>query len=491
MKYKVKAMFMLALTMLSIGGCKQSLSGTSQTTEETEQTSSQSTQEVSGTAVALAEQADKDYFDWKSGEYETIQLSNGSATIEKSGVYELTGTLEDGSIIVNVDKNTDAGDVYLVLNGADIRSTASAPIYIMEAKNVIVLLEQGTENVITQEATALVDESGNPKAALFSKADLFIAGEGTLHIQGNYNDGITSKDDLKIKGGTITVQAVNDGITGKDSVKMTGGILEVSAGKDGIRSTNETEADKGNVEIAGGQLTIEAGDDGIHAEGTVNISGGQTNIINSNEGVEGKNITVSSGSVSLTAADDGLNVNDAAGILSISGGELYVNAEGDGIDSNGMVEMSGGTVWVDGPENDGNGAIDCDGSVSISGGTLAAAGSSGMAQAPGDNSSQLSFLMYYSARQAAGSEITVLDSSKNVIMRYIPQKQYTSAVISSPELKAGESYTLCSDGKEVVTFSLSSQVTYLDESGVTADQSRNPGMGQMPGRNTGMMPPTQ
>jgi hypothetical protein len=142
--------------------------------------------------------------------------------------------------------------------------------------------------------------------------------------------------------------------------------------------------------------------------------------------------------------------------------------------------MTGGTVYVDGPTNNGNGAIDYQMGFTISGGTLVATGSSGMAMTPGMNSSQPSLLMYYSTPQAAGTAVTVRDESGSTVASFTPAKSYSSAAISAPGLQTGQTYTLFSGETEVVSFTLADTVTYLNESGVTPGQGMMPG-GQMPG----------
>lgn len=110
-------------------------------------------------------------------------------------------------------------------------------------------------------------------------------------------------------------------------------------------------------------------------------------------------------------------------LLSIKGGNVYVNAEGDGLDSNGSISMTGGTVMVSGPTNAGNGALDYNGTFDISGGTLIAAGSAGMAQAPSDCLKQYSMHMTYPETQKAGTLLHVEDSKGNTIITFAPEKE--------------------------------------------------------------------
>jgi hypothetical protein len=145
--------------------------------------------------------------------------------------------------------------------------------------------------------------------------------------------------------------------------------------------------------------------------------------------------------------------------------------------------MTGGTVYVDGPAGNGNGALDYDGGFTISGGILVASGSSGMAQAPSTNS-QPSILLNYSSTQAAGSVITIKDKDGAIVATYTPSKQYSSVAISSPKLVVGSSYTLYSGTTKIVNFTLSDSLTYLSESGVTT-KPQNAGPGGGGGKGTG------
>lgn len=487
------------LSAAILAGCGRADDGSTDSSGAPSGSSPASAVAAAAASIDVSFDSSDEYFDWKSGSYTTLDMSAGSQAVTKSGVYEITGTLDDGSLTVDVDKSTDAGTVTLVLNNTSISSAASAPIYVKDAQKVVLILENGTASTLRQGGGITVNSDGEPSAAVFSKADLTITGGGTLNVVSDYNDGITSKDTLKITDGTLVLETAGDGIVGKDILAIENANITVTAGKDGLRSTNDTDAGMGSIlikngrfnitaandaiqaysvlQISGGTLTLTSGDDAIHADGDVTISSGIVTIENSYEGVEGTSITITGGTITVTSDDDGFNVNDNGGLLTFGGGDIYVNAGGDGLDSNGTVIMTGGIVLVDGPTNNGNGAIDYNGSFDISGGTLVATGSSGMAQTPGTGSSQPAILMYYTATQAAGTTVTLRDSSGAVAASFTPSKQYASAAISAPGLEIGGTYTLMSGDIEVVTFTLSDIVTYLNESGVTTAQGMMPGGG--------------
>lgn len=281
-----------------------------------ENTSSQKAEQTSG---GQTEEIDT----WKEDAYQEIIL-NGSnisteaegvtvegttATITAAGTYVISGTLEDGRIIVNATKEDK---VILVLNGVQITCKDSSPIYIIRADKTIFYLADGTENTISDgESYVFDDGETEPDAAVFAKDDLTIKGTGSLTVNANYYDGIVCKNDLKITGGILTVNAVNQGIKGKDSLTIKGGTITVTAGDDGIKSSNDAQEEDGKevgwVLIEDGILTITAGDDAIHAESDLTINGGSITITESYEGLEGANIYLNGGDISLYASDDGIN----------------------------------------------------------------------------------------------------------------------------------------------------------------------------------------
>lgn len=173
------------------------------------------------------------------------------AVITSPGTYEISGCLADGQIIVDTQ---DSGTVKLILKGVSINCSRSAPICIWRASKVVIFLEAGTENLVSDGASYLFANltDNEPNAAIFSKADLIISGEGMLKVIGNYKDGIASKDSLTIESGTIMVQAVDDGIRGKDCLIIRGGTLILDVGGDGLKSDNTLNA-------ALGYITVEKG----------------------------------------------------------------------------------------------------------------------------------------------------------------------------------------------------------------------------------------
>ena len=150
--------------------------------------------------------------------------------------------------------------------------------------------------------------------------------------------------------------------------------------------------------------------------------------------------------------------NDTELYIKITGGTLNADAEGDGLDSNGSLFISGGTVYVNGPVSDGDGALDYNGGADITGGTIIAVGSSGMAQGFSESSTQCSILQNLTETQEELSAVTLKDADGNELLSWTPEKKYSSVLISCPKMKEGETYTLTA-GNESDELTLESVVT--------------------------------
>lgn len=393
---------------------------------------------------------------------DNVEISGTVITIKNSGTYIFSGTLSDGQIIINASEDDN---VQVVFNQFSITSNTDAAVYAKEAKNVFLTLAENTTNSVSDGSTRSSDESADIcTAAIYSKTDLIINGTGTLTVNGNYKDGIVSKDDLEIIDGTYSIQAVDDGIVGKDSVCIRTGTFDLSVKGDAIKATNDEDTTKGYVIIDGGSYTIEAGSDGIEAITLLQINNGSLQISNSYEGLEAQNITINNGEINIISSDDGINIcgiktesseesgtemqnasdpfgDTTSGILNISGGTITIHADGDGLDSNGSMEISGGTILVYTPTNNGNAPLDYNNTCDVTGGTLIIAGGSDMAQAPSDTSSQTSAATTFSSSISANTTVTLTDSSGNEICTFTPDKDFTFALVSSADLNTGDSYT--------------------------------------------------
>jgi hypothetical protein len=504
-----------------------------------------------------------------------VEVSSNKIKIKNEGVYVLSGNY-NGSVEVETNKK-----VRIILNNVNIVSKDGPAIYILNADKTYITLDENSTNVL-EDTTNYSDEEAT--ATLYSKDDLIFNGNGILTLKGNYQDGIISKDDLKIISGTYDVTAMNNGIKGKDSVKILDGDITIKAENDGIKSTNSKDSDKGYIEIIGGTFNIDAGhdgfqaekyikiengtfnittgggstnstkvgqtddkffmkgqwsqqsqstsedtgsykaikasgsieiingtfnidsaddslhsnenititdcdftaqsgDDGIHADNELVINSGKINITESYEGIEASVITINGGNIDVVSTDDGINVaggNDSSSItgrpgqnnfsnssnnkLTINNGNIYVNAKGDGLDSNGSIYINGGTIYVDGPVDGGNGALDYDNECVMNGGTLVAVGNSQMAQAISSNSKVYCLDATLSSNQEAKSTISITDSNSNTIIEYTPSKAYNSVVIATTDLKQNSTYTLNINSEKYSSFTTSYIVTNIGNS---------------------------
>lgn len=265
--------------------------------------------------------------------------ANGSVvTITTSGTYNISGTLSDGQIKVDIeDTDTDTGDVWLYLDGVNITCSDSAPIDIESAARIIVVLADGKNNILTDgDSTSAFDEDDeNIDAALYSKEDLVLYGTGSLTVTANYLDGIKSKDGLIIHSGTIIINSTDDGISGKNYVSVEDGDITIDAGGDGMKSTNEGDADQGYIYIYDGYFEIVAGTsgsgDGIQAETHIVVKGGTFDLITAG----GSSIKLNLDEV--TAKGFKANVG-----VTIDGGNFIVDSADDSFHSDDTIVINGG-----------------------------------------------------------------------------------------------------------------------------------------------------
>lgn len=205
-------------------------------------------------------------------------VKDSTVTISAAGTYVLRGTLTNGQIQVNAGKEDL---VRLVLDGASLSSSTSAPIYSMQAGKTVIVLAEGSKNTITDAAKDPLESADTEEsnAAIFSKGDMTINGTGSLTVTGNYENGIGSKDTLKIVSGSIDVTAANDGIKGRDAVAIKDGTITVKSKGDAIRSNNDEDTAKGWVAIEGGNFSITSEQDAVQAETVLQVTGGTFQIV--------------------------------------------------------------------------------------------------------------------------------------------------------------------------------------------------------------------
>ena len=449
-----------------------------------------------------------------------VSVENGTITITSGGTYRLSGEYS-GQVKIEAAK-TDT--VRLVLDNAKITNSTGAAINVVSAAEAIIYTAAGTTNTVADEANYTATGDDDPDAAIYSTANLTLTGEGSLSVEGAYEEGIHTTGGLVIASGTLEVNAANTGIKGKDYVDITGGIVNVTAAQDGIKSTNTDDESLGFTRLSAGSVTVSAGDDGLKAPHTLEISGGTLNIEKSNEGIEAQYINILDGDVTVNSTDDGINASlkdsssdtssdttsgtattgqqtqqnqngqvqqapagggaapggsqgstgqnqnmpqppaggtgqpptdgtmpgggggtfevvDAA--INISGGTVTVNAEGDGIDSNGTATFSGGTVTVNGPVAGGNNALDSNGDLLLNGGTVTAGSTADMFEAPSSASTSGYLKITDSSALTQGSTVQVTDSSGTVVANYkITTSGVQLVLVSNKNIVKGQSYTV-------------------------------------------------
>ena len=287
---------------------------------------------------------------------------DGSVMITGKGKYVISGTLTDGSVIVDTDSSAK---VWIMLDGADITCSTGACLDVEQADKVFLTLAEGSDNRLTTTGFSAENRTAGMDGAVFSRDDLTINGSGSLTVTAAEESGIVCNDELVLTGGTITVDAaadalhVNDNLrimetqlnlkAGDDGISLTGleselywesGTLTVTATGDGINAEN-------NIRILNGALTLEAGDDGISAGGVtgmLEITGGTVQITAADKGIAAENnVTLAGGTIEIDAEDDGIST---AGLFRMEDGKLAITTRDDGIHSDTAVEIRGGTVQI-------------------------------------------------------------------------------------------------------------------------------------------------
>lgn len=470
--------------------------------------SNEDSESYSGSSYFTANDLNGDWADSKYTTYITLDGSSGSISgngayflngdliISQGGWYVISGSLEDGKIVVDA---ANSSKIWIRLNGVHINCSDDACLRIDQADKVFLTLAEGTENSFTSGSTyseeALADNTGG---AIFSHDDLTINGSGSLTITAEYKHGIDVNDALVIAGGNITITAPQDGIHVNDSFRFANASLTIDAGDDGIHSDKELYVESGTIlihscveglealtiDVAGGDITVYPSDDGFNANGgSTSMGGGMgggmmggppdfeseadsgASESSESESVETESAeTESSGAESseserkmpegtqaeTSAADSSDSSDTEETYIRITGGKITVINEtgndADGLDSNGSIYIDGGEIYISLPGEGSNSALDygseSGGELIVTGGTIYAFGSSGMAEEFSSNSTQCAVLYNLDSAAEAGTEFRVLNADGEEVMSYTPTNSYSSVGFSSPALTLGETYTL-------------------------------------------------
>lgn len=302
---------------------------------------------------------------------------DGVVTITKGGSYIVSGKTDNGRIIVNAPKE----EVNIILENAEISCNYGSPIYVYKSSATMIYLEDGTANLLTDGSSYTFNDSlssaadEEPNACLYSKSDLIIAGSGSLTVNGNYKNGITGKDTLRIENASINVTAAANGINGKDACVIKNANISVTSGDDGLRSTNDTDESLGYIIAVDSTLEITAGEDGIQAETYVAINGGNYTIKSGEGGSSTASVVSGTGSGwdknnksigSQTDSDISAKGIKAGKAITINDGTFVLDCQDDAIHSNGDVEIAGGSCII----STGDDGIHADSNVKISAGTI-------------------------------------------------------------------------------------------------------------------------
>ncbi|MDD6800477.1 MAG: carbohydrate-binding domain-containing protein [Firmicutes bacterium] len=403
-----------------------------------------------------------------------VIFGGGTLVVNASFKNGITGKdtlqIESSQIVVNSKNHGINGKDYLAAKDASISVNCGGDALRSTGNS------EGTLGYIVLENCSLSFESGED--GIHANTWLKMSG-GTCGITSGGGSGMKVGSDVSAKG-----------IKAGGLISISSGIYQLNCSDDAVHS-NES------VLITGGEFEISSGDDGIHADKNVCVEAGTIVINKCYEGIEGSVIEISGGEISICSSDDGLNAAggaDQSGFggkwnmfggssdssdyyLKISGGRIFIDASGDGADSNGDFFVSGGELYISGPSSNGNGAIDYNGNAEISGGVVVAAGSSGMSQNFGNNSTQGSIMLNLGSNTSG--EISLSESDGKVLVSFVPTRNYSNVVISCPELKIGGSYTVAA-GSQTESITLSSLI-YGGSSGMPGGGWQGGGSGRKPG----------
>ena len=277
-------------------------------------------------------------------------------TIYDGGAYLIEGSSNDARIVITASKKEN---VQLFLNNVNLKSSDYAVISVTLADKVIITNIKGTTNILEDSNDySLTGSEDNTDATIFSKEDLTINGAGTLNLIGNYNNGLVSKDDLKIINTNLSITSVNTAINGKDMVAISNATIKIDAKGNGIKSSNTEDTSLGYITINDSTITVVATEDGIEAETNLSITncnltittgGGSNNSVSSSNATSAKglkatnNIIIDGGVITLDTSDDGIHSNNS---IQIDAGTFQIKSGDDGIHADTNLAINGGTINV-------------------------------------------------------------------------------------------------------------------------------------------------
>ena len=493
-----------------------------------------------------------------SSEKTIIALAENSKNYISDGsnyAFENTSEDEPNAAIFSKEDLTFIGNGYLEVKGNYDRGIVSKDDLVIQSGDIKVTSVgdglRGKDSVVLMDGNITIDAGGDgiqsnnsedsTKGYVYiDKANLDITSEqdgiqgetnvlvnsGNIKItSGGGSENSSSKNDGWGNWGMVPPNSHNDSTSTEETTSAkaikAGSNITINNGSIDINSSDDSIHSNDTLIINEGKINLSSGDDGIHSDSQLDINGGTINITKSYEGIESQAININDGDIHLVASDDGINAgggNDGSSAegrpgannfsssldceINISSGYIYLNADGDGLDANGSINMSGGTVIVNGPTDGGNGALDYDGNFDVTGGTLIASGSLGMVQTPSSSSSQNTINISLSSKEA-NSLIHIEDEDGNDVLTFAPAKSYQSVVVCTSNIKSNNTYKVYSGGSysgsqkdglysngsysggsQIGSSKISSSITNISESGISSfgnmgqpggNQDRGPG----------------
>ena len=368
---------------------------------------------------------------------------NGSGTLTINALHKHGVVSKDDLVITGLHLNVTSAST--ALDGKDC----------VKASGAVITVEAGTNGIRSNN-----DEDADRGFIYLENCTIAVdAGNDAVQAEKAI---ITEETILNILSGGGQTNSVRYAATGSWKGLKSAGDIRLSGGSCFIDARDDAIHANGSILITSGSFTLVTGDDGIHADKALTIEDGVIRITGSYEGLEASTLTIAGGFIDVTASDDGLNaagdsegtqtnarrgrgmMSNGVGEIIITGGYMLVNAQGDGIDSNNSICVSGGVTLVSGPVSSGNAAFDYDGSATVTGGVLVAAGPSGMAQNFSEAQNQGAMLLTFRSRQ--NGSVALVDAQGQVIVAFTPTNAYQSAVITAPAIQQGETYTIVTGG---------------------------------------------
>ncbi len=453
---KLLSLFLALLLALSFAGCKEE----------------PITEKGTNSEIHKEHEEVIDDIDWKEEDYSLIKLDNkvfksenknidykdGDVAITKGGTYVLKGYYYGGIVVDTTE------EVNLVLNTVQLFPNGESAIKVQNAKKVNIVIQDDTINTITDK-TVYENEAGT----IMSNIDLYFIGDGDLFIESASNailceksvilsecsmnivaelNGIYAKECIHNKGASLGIYCEENALVGIEHIEIDKGYIQVKNAKEGMEGLN--------IDILDGTVDIRSTDDGINGtdkrEGAAVLSSENAKQMPQGEKPKDKPVAkqLPQGEIPKDKPVAGhvpVNAENSNAVLNIKGGKVTVNAEGDGIDVNGKIVMSGGQVIVYGTDNKDDGMIDFDKTFEFTGGTLVCAGQPYMLQRVTSSNKPSIYVSDFNIPENTDVEIT--DSKNEKLIEFTNPNSFTTVYMVSDKLKDGGTYNLVSASKTI------------------------------------------